>query len=141
MRLFRCVHCARSLYIYLYIGGLKAWNISTKFISFHSYIFLFCLNFFFFVSFSFYIYLFILIFNSKRPLILLSEMSWLLILYIYIFIWTAALYLFLFIYLISMCSLIPLSKMSDSVAGNLFFYILNHSYYALYRMYKYFLKA
>ena len=98
MRLFRCVHCARSLYIYLYIGGLKAWNISTKFISFHSYIFLFCLNFFFFVSFSFYIYLFILIFNSKRPLILLSEMSWLLILYIYIYLNCGSLLVFIYLF-------------------------------------------
>ena len=124
MRLFRCVHCARSLYINLYIGGLKAWNISTKFISFHSYIFLFCLNFFF-LCFIFILYIFIY-FNSKRPQILLSEMSWLLILYIYIFIWTAALYLFLFIYLIWMCPLISLNKMSDSIAWNLFLYILNH---------------
>ena len=55
LRLFRCVHCARSLYIYLYIGGLKAWNIS-KFISF---LHILILLEFFFLCFIFILYIFI----------------------------------------------------------------------------------
>ena len=129
MRLFRCVHCARSLYIYLYIGGLKAWNISTKFISFHSYIFLFCLNFFF-LCFIFILYIFIY-FNSKRPQILLSEMSWLLILYIYLNCGSLLVFIYLF----------NLNVSANFIEQNerfycmkfVFIYIKSYSYFALYR--------